>query len=270
MTENSDEPIHWIESTHRDDIRLGRRGTQTIVEWRGIGRLYSSSSGADSEFSVEGEVDPIALKKFRVTSLTACRRYLAGSLSLHGSAVGLPFGSVVLVGDCGAGKSTTGMALVERCGGNFLADDIVPIDWDGSVPFVSPVDDCFWLTRDASAWFGLEDSPTDKRPCPPRARATAAERLRAVVHLAFDESVAEAEMRPVTGGDAFEVLSFSHVCYSTGGDEDSLRNFRARARLAGATRVFRLRRRRTLQTLGMAAELLAKGLSIACEPKNLK
>src|ERR1019366_3445414 len=170
-------------------------------------------------------------------------------------------GSVVLVGDSGVGKSTTAMALVERHGGTFLADDIVPIDWDGTGPVVSPVDDSFWLNADASAWFGVRTAAKEKSACPPRARAVAPERLRAIVHLAFDEAVEGAELKPISGRDAFTVLSCAHACYSAGGDEDTLRNFATRTRLAGATKVFRLRRRQTLETLTLAARLLEEHVS---------
>lgn len=255
-----DDGVEWLASGP-DGIRIGRRGQRVVVDWPGIGRLSSSNSGNDAEFTAVACAKSAILEKFRATSLLACRRYLAGRLSLHASAVGFPYGSVVLVGDSGAGKSTTAMALVERHGGTFLADDVVPIDWDGAAPVVSPVDDSFWLNADASAWFGVQTASTEKRACPPRARAVAPERLRAVVQLVFDEAVEGAAIEPVTGQDAFTVLSSAHACYSTGGDEDTLRNFAARARLARASDVFRVRRRRALETLTLATHLLEEHLS---------
>lgn len=231
------------------------------MEWPGIGRLSSSGAGDNGEFTPVAGADVAVLKKFRATSLLACYRYLSGRLSLHASAVGLPSGSVVLVGDSGAGKSTTAMALVERHGGTFLADDIVPIDWDEGAPLVSPVDDSFWLAADASAWFGVPTTSREKRDRAPRARAVAPERLRAIVELVFDEKLAGPDLREVRGRDVFTILSSAHVCYSIGGDEEALRNFAVRARLAEATRVFQLRRPRTFETLMRSTLLLKERLS---------
>ena len=253
--------IEWLPSRPGDGARIGRNGAKVVVEWPGIGRLLSSPSGVDAEFSAVAGADAAILEKFQATGLLACHRYLTGSMSLHGSAVGLPAGAVALVGDSGAGKSTTAMALVEQHRGTFLADDVVPIDWPGSVPVVSPVEDSFWLAGDASAWFGLEVPVREKRPCPPRARATAPERLRAIVHLAFDETLDVMDLQPLTGQEAFAVLSSVHICFSTGGDEDALRNLKVRARLAAAVRIFRLRRPRALDALGDISELLAKHVS---------
>lgn len=258
---DSEDTIEWLPAASSDGIRIGRRGPRVVVEWQGLGRLSSSNSGSDGEFTAFVGANPAILEKFRVTSLLACRRYLAGRLSLHASAVGVPGGCIALVGDSGSGKSTTAMALVERHGGRFLADDIVPVDWDGASPVVCPVEDSFWLNSDALAWFGLRTSSKEKNACLPRARSGAPERLAAIVHLVFDETVEGASIQVVTGQDAFGVLSRAHVCYSVGGDEDALRNFAARERLAAATTVFRLRRRRALGTLVVATHLLEEHLS---------
>jgi HPr Serine kinase C-terminal domain len=258
----ADERVEWLDAASADGIRIGRLGARIVVEWAGLGRLSSSSSGSDTSFTAAAGANGATFEKFRSTSLLACRRYLAGKLSLHASAVGLPGGAVVLVGDSGMGKSTTAMALVERHGGTFLADDIVPIDWnDDSTPVVSPVDDSFWLNGDASAWFGVRAPANEKSACSPRARSIAPEQLQAIVHLVFDDACESADLQPITGQAAFTVLSAAHVCYSTGGDEEALRNFAARARLAQSTKVLRLRRGRSLETLACAARLLGERLS---------
>ena len=253
--------VEWLAAPNPSGIRIGRKGPQVVVDWPGVGRASSVSSGDIVEFTPLATAAAETLEKFRVTGLLACRRYLSGKLSLHASAVAFPFGCIALVGECGAGKSTTAMALVEQHGGTFLADDIVPVDWDRDKPIVFPVKDSFWLNPDASAWFGVEATARSKRPCSPRTRSVAPEKLRAVVHLVFDEVIGGAELTPVTGADAFAVLSKAHVCYSAGDDDDSVRNFEARAKLAGSTTVLRLARRRRLETLGQAAHLLEEHLS---------
>jgi hypothetical protein len=166
---------------------------------------------------------------------------------------------MVLVGEAGAGKSTTAMALVEHAGGAFLADDIVPVDWQDGVPFVSPVEDQFWLTAESASWFGVSASPASqarKTAHPPRARAVAAERLSAIVHLTFDEEEGGLSLEPLTGQKKFEALSRAQVCYSDFEDADTLRNLEARAELGSSVPVFRLRRPRTLTALAVVAKTL--------------
>ncbi len=223
---DGDEGIEWLPATAGQGVRIGRRGNQLVVEWERIGRFESSSSGQDGTFCADETADGAILEKFRATSLMACRRYLAGGLSLHGSAVGFTAGAVALVGDSGAGKSTTAMALVEQHGGRFLADDVVPIDWDGFAPVVSPVNDSFWLARDASVWFGLAAPMAGKRSCPPRARAVAPEPLNAIVYLVFDDAVDGADLQAVTGRDAFLLLNGTQAGYSMGGNEGDSPQFR--------------------------------------------
>ena len=145
---------------------MGRWGDELVVEWHGIGRLFSSPLRAEARFVPSYGVEPRLLEKFCATSLVACERYLAGGLSLHGSAVQLSSGTIVLVGEGGAGKSTTAMAMVENDGAGFLADDIVAVDWRESTPVVPPMKDSFWLTNDASAWFGLRTTTQASGPIP--------------------------------------------------------------------------------------------------------
>jgi len=251
---SEDPAVEWGPFVPPEGVRLGRSGSQRWVEWRGIGRLMAS--GTETKFWPAQEADPVGLQKFRATSLIACERYLLGRLSLHGSAVSMPHGALVLVGEAGAGKSTTAMALVEHAGGAFLADDIVPVDWQDGVPFVSPVEDQFWLTAESASWFGVPASGGRKTAHPPRARAVAAERLRAIVHLTFDEEEGGLSLEPLTGQRKFEVLSRAQVCYSDFADADTLRNLEARAELAASVPVFHLRRPRTLTALAVVAKTL--------------
>ncbi len=244
-----DPPIDWFPFQPREGVRMGRRGSHLAIEWDGIGRLIATPSGADAHFTPAEGVDASVLAKFRATSLLACQRYLAGALSLHGSAVRLASGAVVLVGDNGAGKSTAAMALVAYGDAAFMADDIVPIDWVGGVPVVTPVEDALWLMGDASASFGLEPPSGEKGPYVPRSRAGAPERLAAIVHLTFDESVDGLAFEPLLGQETFLVLSQAQVCYSSGGDQETLSQLSTRAHLADAVPVVRLRRRRSLDAL---------------------
>jgi hypothetical protein len=261
MGDRADSAVRWASRALEDGALVGTTASQVVVEWRGIGRLLTSASGESPEFHPAVGVKGSALDKFRATSLLACRRYLAGAMSLHGSAVRLAGGAILFVGDKGAGKSTTAMALVERGRGEFLADDVVPIDWVRATPVVPPVDDSFWLTEDASGWFGRPSRYEGKRPHPPRARAGRPEPLRGIVELVFDESLDRLDLQPMSGQEAFLLLSRAQICYPTGAEGEVIRDLESRARLGRAARAFRLRRPRRFDTLEAVEQVLSGCLS---------
>jgi hypothetical protein len=253
--------VEWLPFELREGVRLGRRGPTRIVEWRGIGRLIASPGGT-SEFSLEaGAEGSVNLRKFRATSLLACLRYFSGDLSLHGSAVRLPSSAaLVMIGDCGAGKSTTAAALVEHERAEFMADDIVPIDWRANVPIVSPVEDTHWLDANSLAWLGIDSLPSEKQALAPRRRAVDSVPLAAIVELVFDDTADRPFLEPLRGQEAFLALSHAQVCYSSREKPEVLQDFTMRSRLAASTPVLRLRRPRRLNALREAARLLVDGM----------
>jgi hypothetical protein len=251
----TDGAVEWLPDTGSNGPRLGRQDGWLVADWPGLGRLKASPSRADVTFAPATDVDGDLFEKFCATELMACRRYLAGALSLHGSAVRLASGALVLVGQSGAGKSTTAAALVQRETAAFLADDVAPIDWDGAVPFVSPVKDSFWLLDDTRAWLGMARGRSRKSRLTPRERSSAAVPLTAVVHLEFDDSLNDLELTRLKGQETFLVLSQAHVCFPW--DEAEAReHLEQRARLASAVPVFRMRRPRSLHLLDAMARAL--------------
>lgn len=254
-----DMEIHWLPRATKGGVRIGRSNGHIVVEWPGVGRLISSPE-ARGTFMPDTGVDVTRLVKFQATELLACRRYLSGRLSLHGSAVQLGGGAIALVGDSGAGKSTMAMALVEYEAAAFFADDVVPIDWQDGRPLVPPAEDSLWLDVDSREWFGLEAASAEKQSHPPRLRAATPGPLLAVVHLAFDDTVDHPEIGRLTGQAAFVALSRSHICYPTEMDGDALRSLEERSRLASAVPVFFLRRQRSMRALRTSAHALAQAL----------
>jgi hypothetical protein len=254
----ADAEIQWSPEPLGPGVRIGRAGSRVVVDWPGTGRLVASPDGREHEFSPDVGADEMELAKFRATSLLACERYLQGGLSLHGSAVRFPSGeALVLVGDSGAGKSTTAMALVELQGAEFLADDIVPVDWQGETPLVSPVDDTFWLDGAALGWLGAPATSVKKRRHMPRVRASGAARLHAVVDLSFDKAATGVTVEPLTGQEAFLVMSRAQACYSVGQADAVVHDLALRARTAVGTHLYRLRRRRSFDDLAQTARALA-------------
>ncbi len=254
---NNETNVRWVTSAPETGVRMGRRGTDILIQWQGIGNLVCTAD-VEPIFLPCADANPLRLEKFRATSLMACRRYLQGKLSLHGAAVGFSSGVVILIGDGGSGKSTTAATLVQHGDSSFFADDVVPVDWRGADPFVVPVNDAFWLLPDAREWLGEQTAASGKGALRPRARSTEPERLCAIVHLQFEDSLDSPQVERLTGSEAFVALSRAHICYSVDGQEDAVKNLAVRARLASAAPVLRLRRPRSLDALASVAQILRR------------
>jgi hypothetical protein len=241
-----------------DGVQVGHDNGTIIVRWPGVGELIAVPGEQHPRFTPEPGVSSQFLSKFMVTDFLACRRYLAGAISLHGAAVRFPSGqAIALVGESGVGKSTTAMAIVERTLAAFLADDVVPVDWVAGVPTLSPVEDVFWLSEKTREWLGHERGGSPgKQGYEPRRRAVESAPLSAVVDLEFSSALRRPTLDRLTGQDAFLALSGAHVCYRSGTQEDDLRNLGLRARLNRAVPIFRLRRPPSLDHLDEIAYLL--------------
>jgi hypothetical protein len=255
--------IEWMPPV--DGVRVGRRHGAVVVQWSGIGELVASPDDREPTFVLAPDAPSERLPKFFATDLLACRRYVTGAISLHGSAVRFPSGrAIALVGASGAGKSSAAMALVQCASASFLADDVVPVDWTGTRAVVPPVNDVFWLSEEVRSWFGLEASAPGKRGCEPRERATESVPLHAIVDLVFDPALSHPTLEPLSGQQAFLALSGTHVCYRSGSPDEDARNLALRARLNEAVPVFRLRRPRSLDLLSDIAYALGRlGESLA-------
>ena len=252
--------VDWVPSSAANNLHITRRGDDVIVEWSGVGTLVHGPN-SESVFVPHPDADPSYLEKFRSTGLVACLRYLQGKTCLHGSAVALPSvgGAIVLIGESGAGKSTTAMSLVENHGGVYLSDGVVPIDWHGPDPVVTPVNQSFWLLPDALEWFGVGSTPpqhTHKRPRSPKARTDVPERVKAIVVLEFDDSLETPTLERLTGDRTFSALSRAHICYAVNERADALQNLTVRSQLASSVKFLHVCRRRALDALSSTARLL--------------
>jgi hypothetical protein len=110
-------------------------GDRQLLNWDAVGRFRIT---ADDRIEVQpnpGVGDElVALPLLGAVLATLLHR--RGLFTLHASAVAVDGRAVALLGDKGAGKSTTAAALLEA-GHRFIADDIVAIDFtDASNPVV--------------------------------------------------------------------------------------------------------------------------------------
>jgi len=113
---------------------------------------------------------------------------------LHGSAVGIDGGAILVAGRSGAGKSTLTAALV-AAGTDYLGDDLVPLDADGVriLPFPSALSVKSGSWRGVGAAFpalghqpihAMRDLKIRYLPLP--AAATVASRVRGIVFPSFE------------------------------------------------------------------------------------
>ena len=136
--------------------RLGKRGPNWIGEWGGCVWLEVTDEGRRVSLSNDGTVDPFFLAKVERGPVAALERRLRGELTLHASATSSPTGEGLLVlGESGAGKSTTAAALVRDRGHSLLADDIAWIDFEGDRAVIAPTEDHSYLSFAATSALGL-------------------------------------------------------------------------------------------------------------------
>ncbi len=116
------------------DFRFGADGTG--LWWDTVGGFWVSPTGDIDTDPADG-VDDDLLAFPLLGPVLALALHARGTFLLHASAVALKSGpGVVLMGDKGAGKSTTATALLEA-GPKLIADDIVAFA-DGALPRLIP------------------------------------------------------------------------------------------------------------------------------------
>ena len=96
-----------------------------VISWAGRAKLRLTAT----EMVVDSDHEPFA-RQCVVGPGLGVVLHRRGRLVLHGSAVEVGGRAVVLLGQKGAGKSTTAAALLAR-GHRLLTDDLVAVDFDG-------------------------------------------------------------------------------------------------------------------------------------------
>lgn len=138
---------------HGSASRFGRE--ETIFEWATVGRFSIIERTTIVVDANPGVADAI-IRMPLLGPVLALTLHANGHLILHASAVALPTGGVVFMGDKGAGKSTTAAMLLSR-GHLLLADDIVLIT-SANEPLIVPGFGQMKLTDESSEIADLKDS----------------------------------------------------------------------------------------------------------------
>ncbi len=230
-----------------------------VISWAGRAKLRLSAS----EMVVESDREPFA-RQCVVGPGLGVVLHRRGRLVLHGSAVEVAGRAVVLLGQKGAGKSTTAAALLAR-GHRLLTDDLVVIDLDGAGQpqcALGPIQMKLWPASaealglgaevqpfveglDKGVWFGARPSP---RPVP----------VAAVCSLTWGETL---DLSPLAGARAFGAV-FEHV-YAPRflGAEAGGRLIAPTARLCASAQVLRLARPPQLAELDRAVDQLEEDVA---------
>lgn len=174
-----------------------------------------------------------------------------GQILIHGNAIvtGDQRGAIICIGDSGAGKSTTAVAMMRR-GLQVLTDDLCPLTDDGTVLPGMPRAK---LWQDTAQAFGIDTRPlarirrADAKFNLPlgSAHCTESQPVRAFYWLAPDD-VAEVSVEPVRGAAAFAILRNNvyrpEFLQILGLEEDYLRRLAA---IGTRTPVFKIARPKT-------------------------
>ena len=245
-------------------FRIGRDGQDLVAQWDGIGTLRASANGSRHEVAFPEGISQPYREKFCAGPVAALLRHLAGGTTLHASAVEIGGEALAFLGDSGSGKSTAAADLCGRLGAVLLADDLVTIDRRADTHWALARDSNHWLSADSMAAVGLGriagDAGEAKSPVrAPNRSSTAAPhgaRLRALVQLAFDDSVSAPALRRLEGRESFEAINGGYVRFIIDDAAVCLRDLDQISRLSTAVPTYRLTRRRAFADLESVARVL--------------
>jgi hypothetical protein len=213
MKANALPSVRWIHEVRIDGIvsfRAGRRGTEMIAQWPGMGTLTCARDGTGATFSPVAGASPRAIGKLQRAQVRGLLRDLAGGLTVHASAVAIEGRAVLFIGSDGAGKSTAAAEMSFRHNAQMLADDAASLEPGPRGVFVAPYEEDHWLTLDSCRALGIPPqegvASCDKSQMRASNITNEPAHLALIVALRFDASVAAAELRRPPGGNAARLL----------------------------------------------------------------
>lgn len=247
--------MKWLAEHHEGGelvYRIGRDGDSLCAEWLGIVTLFATRDGSEHRFVPANGADPRDVTKIVDGSGQLLLRHLEGKLALHGAAVRLPEGAVVLLGESGAGKSTLCASLCSRSNTCFLADDAIALDEHANI---LPLERNHWLEVDARNALRLGTPDAGKQPVAAAQSALQAAPVVALVELRYSD-VSFPRLLRLHGLDALGTLMPQIVRFVI--DEPSAQRAELDAAIGILDRIpaFRLERPRRLELLSLATDLV--------------
>lgn len=173
--------VHEHAGVEGTRFRIGVSAEGHVAEWQQLLRLEVTRAGV-SRITLDPGASPLLRERLLRGPVPALLGHLTGALHWHAAACAYDEGGVLVLGDGGAGKSTTVAGLVEHTGGGFLGDDIVHLARDAGTTWLHRVEGNHALRADVAETLFEEDRPRGKVVRAPRALLDAAP-LAAVVVL---------------------------------------------------------------------------------------
>ncbi len=237
-------------STHRDFLLRIHGLADFVVDGRGESILCAPASNCAPESVEQLLVDQIIPRVM----------HLRGEPCLHSSAVALPSqGVIALLGETGAGKSTTCAALCER-GGVAVCDDSLAVRMEGSRVRVFPGYPSLRVWSDsARALYGSADTLPLASPRTDKRRVlgpTAEEPLYLTRVLVLGHGEGDPELCPLSGLEAVRELTLCLPRLDPEGTEPLDAEFRLLTDLAARIPIERLRFRHDWDELDRVLELI--------------
>jgi hypothetical protein len=250
--------MKWL-ATYEDDgrvaLRIGRDGANLVAEWPGLITLRAKRDGSSHTYEPAPGAGEREIEKIRRGAGRAFLRHLVGELSLHGAAVAVNQGGIVVLGRSGHGKSTMAAALCARAGAQLFSDDIVAVEMVDSGYRITPVETDHWLDAAARHALGFGSGPSEKVPTPAKSPAHGSVALKLFVTLEFGAAV-EPALSPVTGVAAIAELVPQVARLVLDEPEQHRRELDQLARLVEAVPMVRLLRQRDYDAIGAAVDLI--------------
>jgi hypothetical protein len=243
------------------------------LDWRGLFSFEVSADGCAVRYRKAPRATRASLGTYLLGHVVSFALVARGQEPLHGTAIDLDGDVIVLLGECGEGKSTLGAGLVAR-GGRLVTDDLVAIARRGRGYVVQPGPARLKLYRRIAralvprrAVSAMHRETTKVVvPLEARERAAAPGRLRAFYVIdrrprrGKDRGVS---IEPLSPGEAVVELVRASFNLTVEGPERERRRFALAASLARAVPVRRLRYRRSLALLPAVCDAIVGDLARA-------